>query len=180
MPIARLLLIAVILCSPATLPWDGLIAQGALAGVVALILAITGWSLRPGETAFLISVIRPLALIASVLALWIVFQVLPLRVLANPIWKSAEEATRSPLWGAVSIDPGASVIALGKYVLLCAIAFLSAAVAVDRQRAGSILSAMIAAVAAIALITLVSVSLPNGRMTELTRTQAIDLTGLGL
>ena len=62
-------------------------------------------------------------------------QVLPLRVLAHPIWKSAETALGHPVAGGISVDPGASVIALGQYLSVIAVAFLSAAVAVDRQRA---------------------------------------------
>lgn len=180
MPTARLLLVVLILLVPAVLLWDTLVVQGVLAGLVAVTLAVTGRGLRSGESAFLISIIRPLALFAAVPAVWIVFQILPLRLFANPIWKSAETAIGSPLWGSISIDPGASVIALGKYLLLAAIVFLSAAVAVERQRAGSILSAMTFAVTVIALIALANFFFPVSWIAASTQMQAIDLSALGV
>ena len=81
-------------------------------------------------------------------------QMLPLRALAHPIWNSVETALGHPVAGGISVDPGASVIALGQYLSVIAVAFLSAAVAVDRQRAEWILFALTAAVTAIALIML--------------------------
>jgi hypothetical protein len=165
--------------SPAILLWDGLIMQGLVAGIVAVALAITARALRPGETEFLVSVIRPPAVVAAVPALWLLVQVLPLGVLAHPIWKSAETALGHRVAGTISVDPGASVIALGQYLSAVGVVLLSAAVAVDRQRAEWILFALTAAVAAIALITRThdlffpEVWLPT------TRVQAIDCVCMG-
>jgi len=127
--------------------------QGLVAGVVAVALAITARALRPGETGFLVSIVRPAAVAAAVPALWVLVQVLPL-VLAHPIWKSAETALGHPVAGTISVDPGASVIALGQYLSIVGVALLSAAVAVDRQRAEWILFALTAAGVALALILL--------------------------
>ena len=44
--------------------------------------------------------------------------------------------------GRISVDPGASVLALGQYLSVLAVAFLSAAVAVDRHRAETVLFAL--------------------------------------
>ena len=154
--------------------------QGLVAGICAIALVITGRTLRPGETAFLIPIIRPLTAIAAVPVLWILIQVLPLRVLANPIWKSAETALGHPVAGTISVDPGASVIALGQYLSLTAVAFLSAAVAVDRQRAEWILFALTAAVTAIALITLVNhLFFPGALLAVFARAQAVNCVGVG-
>ena len=150
----RLILVILICASPAILLRDGLITQGLVAGIVAVALVITGRTMRPSETKFLVSIVRPLAPFAAVPALWVLVQVLPLRVLAHPIWKSAEAALGHPVAGGISVDPGASVIALGEYLSAIAVIFLSAAVAVDRQRAKWILFALTAAVTAIALIML--------------------------
>src|SRR6516164_486700 len=166
------MLVILICTSPAIVLWDGLIMQGLVAGIVAVALAITARALRPGETGFLVSIIRPPAVIAAVPALWVLVQVLPLSVLAHPIWKSAETALGNPVAGTISVDPGASVIALGQYLSVIAVAFLSAAVSVDRQRAEWILFALTAAVAAIALMILTPLA-------TFTRAQAIDCVGIG-
>ena len=95
-----------------------------------------------------------MAAVAAVPALWVLIQVLPLGAIAHPIWTSLETALGRPVTGSISIDPGASVIALGQYLSLAAIGFVSAAVAVDRHRAEWILFALTGATAAIALILL--------------------------
>jgi hypothetical protein len=169
---ARLILVTLICASPVILLWDGLIVRGLVAGILALALAITAQSLRPGETEFLISLVRPLAAVAVVPALWVLVQLLPIRFLGHPIWNSAETALRHPVAGTISVDPGASVIALGQYLSVIAVAFLSAAVAVDRQRAEWILFMLTAAVTAIALMTM---TLPA----TLPRAQAIDCVSMG-
>jgi hypothetical protein len=176
----RLILVTLICAFPAILLWDGLIMQGLVAGIVAVALAITSRTLRPGETEFLVSIIRPLVAVAAVPALWVLVQVLPLRVLAHPIWKSAETALGVPVAGGISVDPGASVIALGQYFSVIAVAFLSAAVAVDRQRAEWILFALTAAVTAIALIVLThDFFFPGVWPAAFARAQAIDCVGMG-
>jgi hypothetical protein len=152
--------------------WDGPIMQGLVAGVIAVALAITAQTLRPAETEFLVSIIRPVVAVAMVPTLWVLVQLLPLRLLAHPIWKSAETALGYLIAGTISVDPGASVIALGQYLSVIAVAFLSAAVAVDRQRAEWILFSLTAAVTAVALIIMT-------RFATFARAQAIDCVGIG-
>src|SRR5262249_15131954 len=176
---ARFILIGLIFASPALL-WDGLIAQGMIAGILAPALVITARSLRPGETAFLVSVIRPPAIVAALLALWVIVQVVPLGVLAHPIWKSAQTALGHSIVGTISVDPGASVVALGQYFSLSAVALLSAAVAVDRKRAEWILFALTGVVAAIALTAFLHYLLfPGVLFSALARAQAVDCAGIG-
>jgi hypothetical protein len=167
----RLILVTLICATPVILLWDGLIVRGLVAGILAVALAITARTLRPGETEFLISVARPLA-IAVVPALWVLVQLLPIRFLAHPIWNSAETALGHPVAGTISVDPGASVIVLGQYLSVIAVAFLSATVAVDRHRAEWILFALMAAVTAIALMIIT-------RPATFTRAQAIDCLSVG-
>jgi hypothetical protein len=168
----RLILVTLICASPVILLWDGLIVRGLVAGILAVALAITSQTLRPGVTEFLISIVRPLAVVAAVPALWVLVQLLPLRLVAHPIWKSAETALGSPVAGTISVDPGASVIALGQYLSVIAVAFLSAAVAVDRQRAEWILFALTAAVAAVALMIMTPLA-------TFARAEAIDCASVG-
>jgi hypothetical protein len=146
--------------------------RGLVAGILAVVLAITAQILRPGETEFLISIVRPLAAIALVPALWVLVQLLPIGFLAHPIWNSAETALGYPVAATISVDPGASVIALGQYLSVIAVVFLSVAVAIDRQRAEWILFALTAAVTTIALMIMTwPATLP--------RAQAIDCVSMG-
>ena len=147
--------------------------QGLLAGIIAVALGITAQTLRPGETEFLVSIFRPLAAVAAVPALWVVVQLLPLKLFAHPIWRSAETALGHPIAGAISVDPGASIIALGQYLCVIAVAFLSAAVAIERQRAEWILFALTAAVTAAALMML-------ARPATFAGGQTIDCVAMGI
>jgi hypothetical protein len=158
----RFILVALICESPAILLWDGLITRALVTGAVAAAMMITARALRSDETKFFVSIIRPLAVTAAVPALWMVMQVLPLRVLAHPMWKSAETALGHPLADTISIDLGASILALGQYLSMIAVVFLSAAIAVDRRRAEWLLFALSGACTLIGLIVLIHVSFPSG------------------
>ena len=171
----RFILVALICESPAILLWDGPITRTLITGAVAAALLITVRSLQPGETKFFVSIMRPLAAIAAVPALWMVLQVLPLRALAHPMWKSAEMALGNPLAGTISIDRGATILALGQYLSATAVVFLSAAVAVDRQRAEWLLFALTGACSLIALIVLTHASFPSGAAAP-----AIDCVAMGI
>jgi hypothetical protein len=176
----RIIIVGLICASPAILLADGLIVQGIVAGIVSVALLIVAGSLRPGETEFLVPIIRPLALIAAIPALWMLIQALPLRIFANPIWASAQNAIGHRLAGTISIDSGNSVIALGQYLCLIAVAFLSAAVAVDRHRAMWILYALTAAGASIALIMLAQeLFFPGITIDALIREQSINCVSIG-
>lgn len=144
-------------------------------------IAIVSRTMRPGETQFFVSFARPAAVLAAVPALWMLIQVLPLPFLAHPIWTSAETAIGHPIRGSISIDIGASVMALGFYLTIVAVAFWSAAVAVDRQRAEWILFSLMTATGLIA----VTVATTNhfgllSRTSVFERTQGIDCVALGV
>jgi hypothetical protein len=176
----RLILFVLICASPAVLLTDGLVVQGIVSGIVAVALAIAARELRPGETEFFISITRLLAAVALIPAIWMLVQVLPLRLLVHPIWKSAEKALGHPVAGAISVDLGVSIIALGQYLSIAAVAFLSAAVAVDRTRADWILFGLTAAGTATALIVLAYDQFSIGvALSPLVLAQAIDCTSVG-
>jgi hypothetical protein len=153
---APLVLAVLIVTTPVTLIFDGPINHGLVTATAAVLVAIVAVRIRPGEAAFLSTVIRPMAAVAAVPALWMLIQILPLKSigLANPIWGSAAAALGRPLLGSISIDPGATLISLARYLSTVAIAFVAAAVAVDRQRAAWILFALTAATTLIALMVL--------------------------
>jgi hypothetical protein len=139
---AQIILVILVLMSPFAIFVDKATGYGLVAGIAAIGLVFVATGIRPGETKFLLSSIRRALVVAAIPALWMVIQLLPIGFLANPIWVSAEAALGSSRHGPITIDVGTTVMALGFYLSLIAIALSSAAVAVDRYRAGSILYAL--------------------------------------
>ena len=153
---APLFLVLLVVTTPVILLFDGPIIHGLVTAAAAVSVAIVALRIRPGEAGFLSTVIRPIAIIAAIPAFWMLFQVLPLKTvgLDNPIWESAAAALGRPLAGSISIDPGATLISLARYLSAVAIAFVAAAVAIDRRRAEWVLFALTAATTIIALMVL--------------------------
>jgi len=139
---AQIILVILILMSPFAIFVDRATAYGLAAGIAATGLVFVATGIRPGEMKFLVSSIRRGLVVAAIPALWMVIQLLPIGFLANPVWVSAEAALGSSRHGSITIDVGATVMALGFYLSLIAISLFSAAIAVDRYRAGSILYAL--------------------------------------
>src|SRR5260370_23825641 len=111
-------------------------------------------------------------------------QILPLRPFAHPIWSSAEAAIGHPIASSISIDTGASVGALGRYLSVGAVALLSAAVAVDRQRAEWVLFSLTGATALIGFVLMIhdafGLAFLNAGTAPWARAQAIDCSALGV
>jgi hypothetical protein len=172
-PKAQFTLIALICSSPAILLRDGLAMQGFVAGTVGIALAIVATNLRASELEFLRTVTRSLLTFAIVPMLWMLIQILPFGILTHPIWSSAGSALGLTSVGRISVDPGASVIGLGQYTTLVAVSLLSAAVAVDRKRAETLLFALTIAGVTSALVVLMRTwLLPKLEFAPLLRAQA--------
>ena len=150
-----LFLILLIVTTPAFIIFDGPIVHGFVALVAALSVGTVAWCIRAGDARFLTTVIRPVAIVALVPAVWMLIQLLPLNTgLAHPIWESAAAALRKPIAGSISIDPGDTLVSLVRYLSVAAIAIWAASVAVDRWRAEWILIALTLAASLIALMVL--------------------------
>src|ERR1039458_6767396 len=76
---ARMFATLLIVTTPAILVIDGPIIQGLVIAATAISVALVAVRIRPGEADFLSSVIRPMAVVAVIPALWMVVQVLPLK-----------------------------------------------------------------------------------------------------
>jgi len=139
---AQIILVILLLMSPFAIFVDRAIGYGFVAVMAAIGLVFVSTGVHPGEIKFLVSTIRRGLAAAAIPALWMVIQLLPIRFLANPIWASAEAALGSSHHGSITIDIGSTVMALGFYLSLIAISLSTAAIAIDRQRAGSILYAL--------------------------------------
>lgn len=154
--------------------------QGFVAGTVGVALAIVATNLRAGEMEFLHSVTRSLLTFAIVPMLWILIQILPFGIFTHPIWVSAGSALGLTSVGRISVDPGASVIGLGQYTTLVAVSLLSAAIAVDRKRAETLLFALTIAGVTSALVVLMRTRLlPKLEFAPLLRAQASVCIAMG-
>ena len=181
MSFALVILVSLILATPFTIIFDGPIILGLLAVAASASLVIVGLRIRPGEAAFLSSVIRPMAFVAALPAIWMLIQAMPLPVSGpvHPIWKSAAPALGLSVAGSISIDPGATLISFVRYVLATAIAFVVAATSIDRHRAEWIFFALTVATIMTALMSLTLTLVDSGNFAE-QRALAADAAGLGI
>lgn len=185
MSIAFWLLVALIALSPGFLLFDGPLAQGVLATSVALLAATTALAIKAGEAGHVARLARPVIILSAAPALWIVIQIVPMPVpgLAHPIWSTARAAVTTPAFGHISIDPGATLIALIDYITAVAIYFVAAALTIDRQRAETTLSWLIAISTLYALVVIVHDSAGQTFLGELSsnrRSVAMAIAALGL
>jgi hypothetical protein len=187
MPIATFLLALLLFLSPASLVFSGPFTDGLIIGVVAVQVAMVAWRLSPGEAGFLAGVMWPFVLVAVIPALWMILQTLPLGGvgLADSIWRSAAEALGRPIAGSISVDPGATLLALAHYGSTLAVALVAAALAVDRYRAGRILFMLAATTTLVALFLLASKLdaipiLANRTHVLATDNRAAECAGLGV
>jgi hypothetical protein len=148
---ALVLLIILIDVTPAIVFVDGPATYGAVALIAASALAIISIAIRPGEASHLQKVASSALLLLVIPAIWILVQLFPMPLRwSHPIWTSAAEALGTPLFGRLSIDLGASVIGLIRYLTAVAILMAASAVAIDRTRAESLLSWLTGATAFLA------------------------------
>ena len=135
------LLLALIGISPALLFVDGPIIHALLVAYAAVVVASVGALMRPGEAGHLQSIIRPFAMMAVIVAVWLIIQVIPLpfKSWAHPIWTDAETALGAPMVGSITIDPGATLVAICRYCSVIGILFVATAVTIDRVRAEQVL-----------------------------------------
>ena len=157
------ILILLVAITPVVLIFDGPIAHAAITVLASCGIASVAFKIRAGEAIFLLRLIRPFALFAFILALWIILQILPVGIfgISNPVWQSAADALGQSMHGSISIDIGATVVSLGRYLTSVAIALLATAVAIDRKRAALVLYALAAAAAVIALVLMTSKLIGN-------------------
>jgi hypothetical protein len=137
---AYFLLLGLIAMSPALLIVDGQVIRALLAAYAAVATGTVGVLIRPGEAGHLARVIRPVAIFAAIIAIWLVVQVIPLpKSWAHPIWADAQVALGTPITGFITVDPGATFVAICRWFSAMAILLVATAVTIDRLRATQVL-----------------------------------------
>jgi hypothetical protein len=154
---AYLLLLGLIGISPALLVVDGPMIHALLVAYAAVAVALVGALIRPGEAGHLASVIRPIAIIAAILAVWLIVQMIPVPIKswAHPIWAGAETALGTPIASGITIDPGATLVAICRYFSAIAILFVATAVTIDRMRAERVLFWLVGATTLAAVVQII-------------------------
>jgi hypothetical protein len=151
---ALILLILLIQATPALVFADGITAYGVVALVVAVALGIVATSARSGEAGHMVNVVRPALLLLAIPAAWMLVQLLPMPfgALSHPVWASAAEALNTSIWGHISIDLGATLIGLIRYLTAVGLLVAAAAVTIDRTRAEWLLHWLTATTAFLAVM----------------------------
>lgn len=132
-------------------------------------------SISSSEATRLARRLRPLLILsAAVPAAFMALQLapVPIRELGNPIWETASAALNAPLAERTTVDIRATVQALLHYDAAVALALITAVVALDRQRAGQVLSILVS------LAAIVSAYLLLRRMREAVGLSDGDAPGL--
>ena len=152
-------LLVLVAATPALLFLDNLVVAGAIQFYAAVSLMIIAIGIRPGEARHFFKLVRIPAALAAIPLLWMLIQLLPIGVggLSRSIWESAASALETRrLSASISIDPGLTLIALCRFASMVGIAFVAAAVSIDRHQAERLLLLLASAAAVISLILLAS------------------------
>jgi len=151
-------------------------------GIYAILLGLGLWlavlNLPPGEAAHLRKLIGFLSIPVLALAFWILIQMLPLPFLAHPFWQSAWNALHQNRLGSISIDTGATALALTNYLTLAGAALLTAVVTINRLRAQWILTGTAFVLGLIAFYA-ICLELLNWPFFIISREEALDCACLG-
>jgi hypothetical protein len=147
---------SLIAVAPVVLFADGTIVQSFVALAAAATLLIIGAEVRPREAAHLLKIIRPVLVLLAIPALWILLQLspMPFSALVHPMWVSTAEALKIPLSGHISIDLGATLMGLARYLMAAGILVIATTIAIDRTRAEWVLAALTLATTALAAVLL--------------------------
>ncbi|MGH6795023.1 MAG: hypothetical protein ACREDH_07450 [Methylocella sp.] len=155
MSVALAVLLGLLSLCPAIVTVDGPVIPGLIPLLLAAGLILVSVKLPPGEAQHMATVVsRPFIIVAAFPAALMIMQMLPLPFLANPVWTSVSAGFPHGVAGSVSVDIGATAIALARYLSAIGAILLAAAVAINRERAESVLLGAAAATVLISLAAL--------------------------
>ncbi|VTZ50085.1 conserved membrane hypothetical protein [Methylocella tundrae] len=119
---------------------DGTMLPSFLPLLAAIGLVLVAVRLPPAEASRFGALVKPLVIGAAIPALWILFQMAPVPAgLAHPVWASVKAGFPSPVSGSITVDIGATAMALVSYLTLVGAILLATAVTINRDRAEIVL-----------------------------------------
>jgi hypothetical protein len=145
-------------------------------------LIIVALNLPPVEAQRFDGLVRPFVIGAAVPVLFMLLQMPPLPSalsgLAHPVWASVKAGFSTPVAGSISIDIGATALALLRYLTFVAAVLLATAVTINRERAKAILIALTAGTVVVSLGELFAEIF--GEAPAAAREEALDVACLGV
>ncbi|SHJ85771.1 hypothetical protein SAMN05444159_1704 [Bradyrhizobium lablabi] len=141
MQIPFAILIALLALTPALIIANNTLLQQVAAVIALLALAIATAATRGFEIRQLIKIVRPVAVLLALPAIWMIVQATPIPVgrLTQPIWASSASYLQAHAFGYISLDQGKTLGCLLIYGFGVAIIILTILLARDRKRAEQIL-----------------------------------------
>lgn len=146
------ILISLIVITPVLAIVGSLFLEGFVLATAAAATALIALAIDKGDAHKLTTLLKPITLFLLLPCAWMLLQVAPVASpwLAHPAWMSASAALGKPFLGTVSLDIGATLLCIARYSLMLAIAVVTTATALNRQRAEVILFLLTAAAVLIA------------------------------
>ena len=176
------ILISLIVVTPVLAIVGSLFLEGFVLAIAATAIALLALAFHNGDAYRFTTLLRPIAPVLLLPCLWMLLQVIPVAShwLAHPAWMSASAALGKPFLGTVSLDIGATLLCIARYSLMLAIAVVTTATALDRQRAEVIL--FLTAAAALIAAGLIGLSYfrPTGFDLIAERAQMATIAVVGL
>ncbi|UPJ60685.1 hypothetical protein [Bradyrhizobium sp. 192] len=144
--IVRLVLLAELVAITAALAMPDTLQVWALTAFVLAAAALMVAFFPPPASLGFAKLLRPgLVVMLAAPALWMVLQAIPMPMgtLGNPIWATASTALNEPLGEMITVDTGATMLALAQYCAVLAAALVTAVITLDRNRAAQVLHLML-------------------------------------
>jgi hypothetical protein len=187
--IALGILLSLIGFSPFILTLGGQILPNLAPLFLAIGLGFVAVSLEPAEAKRFFKLTLPFIAGAAVLALWLLLQMLPLPLwqeeplahissLAHPVWTSTLGGFSQTMTGSITVDTGATAIALVRYLCFVGVILLSTALSISRDRAEAVLIGLTIATGLIAMIA--GATRVFGGAFLIARDEALVCTALGV
>src|SRR4029079_18557891 len=150
---AYFLLLGLIGVSPVFLFLDGMLEQAFVVAFAAITTTLVVAFIAPGEAGHLGKVVRPVVIAAAIVAVWLLVQLIPLpKSLANAIWSDAQSALGAWIPGTITINAGATVVAICRFCSAFALVIVAAAITIHRDRSGTVLLWLLAAASVVAVL----------------------------
>lgn len=118
-------------------------------------LVFVGVSARAADVKFVGQATKRLKLAVAIPAIWMVIQILPIPFEAHSIWSYASEALDRQAWGHISVDYGATILAVVFYLANISLVVVCLVVTKDRKKAELVLFVLAGVTATTTLALLV-------------------------
>jgi hypothetical protein len=173
------ILLGLISLCPVIVTMDGHVLPYLILLLLSAGLILVAVELEVGDAQHMCQVVsRPLVLAAAFPAVLMILQMLPLPFFANPVWTSVNPGFPGGIKGSISVDVGQTALTLVLYLAAAGMVLLATAVAINRERAESVLIGITAATVLISLISLLH-DLFDFQIVAL-REEALDAACLGV